>query len=96
MSRLRLLYYVEFCEDCTVITAIHIRFNTAVEIESLQMERNVFEYPLARNKSELALAYALGSVDVVDLRIDRLNKVNSCKDCFNSDLRIKPVSDHLK
>jgi len=23
----------------------------------LQMERNVFEYPLARNKSELALRY---------------------------------------
>ena len=41
----------------SVITAIHIRFITPVEIESLQMERNVFEYPLARNKSELALSY---------------------------------------
>jgi len=51
------MYYVDLCEDCTVITAIHIRFITPVEIESLQMERNVFEYPLARNKSELALRY---------------------------------------
>ena len=78
-----------------MITAIHIRFITPVEIETLQMERNVFEYPLARNKSELALRYyyysglpsaciahALGSVDVVDISIDRLNKVNLCKDCF--------------
>jgi len=40
-----------------VITAIHICFITPVEIEILQMERNVFEYPLAGNKSELALRY---------------------------------------
>ena len=40
-----------------MIAAIDIRFITQVEIESLQMERNVFEYPLARNKSELALRY---------------------------------------
>ena len=62
------------------------------------MERNVLEYPLARSKSELALRYffwsrysiahALCSVDVVDLGIDRLNKVNLCKHCFNFDLRI--------
>ena len=43
-------YYVDLCEDCTVITAIHIRFITPVEIES-------FECPLARNKSKLALRY---------------------------------------
>jgi len=49
--------YVDLCEDCIVITAIHIRFITPVEIESLQMETNVFEYPLATNKSEFALRY---------------------------------------
>ena len=52
-----ILYYVDLCEACTVITAIHIRFITPVEIESLEMERNVFEYPLASNKSELTLRY---------------------------------------
>ena len=43
-------YIVDLCKDCTVITAIHIRFITPVEIESLQMERNVFECPLARQE----------------------------------------------
>ena len=30
---------------------------------------------------------------VFDLGIDRLNKVNLCKDCFNSDLRIAATID---
>ena len=55
LSRLRLLYYVDLCEDCIVIAAISV-FVLLFQPRSnwsLQMKRNVFDYPLARNKSEL-------------------------------------------
>ena len=43
--------------------------------------------------SRYSIAHALRSVEVVDLGIDRLNKVNLCEHCFNFDLRIAATID---